>query len=83
MLIEYLDEPSDLNSTTSLNDMNYFAKYGFIYDDRENRKISLHPLIREIVALENLPSVSNCHTLLDSLYCICLVHGLERKDRRI
>ena len=46
-------------------------------------KISLHPLIREIVALENLPSVSNCHTLLDSLYCICLVHGLERKDRRI
>ena len=59
--------------------MNYLAKYGFIHDDRENRKISLHPLIREIVALETLPSVSNCHTLLDSLHCICLVHGLEVK----
>lgn len=58
----------------SLNDVNYLAKYGFIHDDRENRKISLHPLIREIVALETLPSVSNCHTLLDSLHCICLVH---------
>lgn len=63
----------------SLNDVNYLAKYGFIHDDKENRKISLHPLIREIVALETLPSVSNCHTLLDSLHCICLVHGLEVK----
>lgn len=63
----------------SLNDVNYLAKYGFIHDDRENRKISLHPLIREIVALETLPSISNCHTLLDSLHCICLVHGLEVK----
>ena len=63
----------------SLNDVNYLAKYGFIHDERENRKISLHPLIREIVALETLPSVSNCHTLLDSLHCICLVHGLEVK----
>ncbi|MDE6712162.1 MAG: ATP-binding protein, partial [Lachnospiraceae bacterium] len=63
----------------SLNDVNYLAKYGFIHDDRENRKISLHPLIREIVALETLPFVSNCHTLLDSLHCICLVHGLEVK----
>ena len=63
----------------SLNDVNYLAKYGFINDDRENRKISMHPLIRELVALETLPSVSNCHTLLDSLHCICLVHGLEVK----
>lgn len=63
----------------SLNDVNYLAKYGFIHDDKENRKVSLHPLIREIVALETLPSVSNCHTLLDSLHCICLVHGLEVK----
>lgn len=63
----------------SLNDVNYLAKYGFIHDDKENRKVSLHPLIREIVALETLPSASNCHTLLDSLHCICLVHGLEVK----
>lgn len=63
----------------SLNDVNYLSKYGFIHDDRENRKVRLHPLIREIVALETLPSVSNCHTLLDSLHCICLVHGLEVK----
>lgn len=45
----------------------------------KTEKYSLHPLIREIVALETLPSVSNCHTLLDSLHCICLVHGLEVK----
>lgn len=63
----------------SLNDVNYLAKYGFINDDTQNRKISLHPLIKEIVTLETLPAVSNCHTLLDSLHCICLVHGLEVK----
>ncbi|MCM1235210.1 MAG: ATP-binding protein, partial [Ruminococcus flavefaciens] len=63
----------------TLNDVNYLAKYGFINDDTQNRKISLHPLIKEVVALETLPSVSNCHTLLDSLYYICLVHGLEVK----
>ena len=63
----------------SLNDVNYLTKYGFIHDDKENRKINLHPLIREIVTLETLPSVSNCHTLLDSLHYICLVHGLEVK----
>lgn len=30
---------------SSLNDVNYLAKYGFIHDDKENRKISQHPLI--------------------------------------
>ena len=34
-----------------LNREIFLEKYGFIYDDRENRKISLHSLIREIVAL--------------------------------
>jgi hypothetical protein len=67
-----------------LNDVNYLAKYGFINDDIENRKISLHPLIQELVILETLPSVSNCRTLLDSLHLVCLVHGLEiRKPQNV
>lgn len=36
---------------TDLNDVNYLAKYGFINDDSENRSISLHPLIQEVVFL--------------------------------
>lgn len=56
----------------TLNDVNYLAKYGFINDDTQNIKISLHPLIKEVVALES-------HTLLNSLHYICLVHGLEVK----
>lgn len=62
-----------------LNDVNHLAKYGFINDDTNNRKISLHPLVQEITALETFPSVSNCHTLLDSLHFICLAHGLDVK----
>ena len=63
----------------NLNDVNHLAKYGFIYDDTENRKISLHPLIQEIVILETVPTVSACHTMIDSLHVICLAHGVEVK----
>ena len=69
---------------TDLNDVNYLAKYGFINDDSENRSISLHPLIQEVVFLEMAPAVSTCRTLIDSLHIICLVHGLEvRKPRNV
>lgn len=63
----------------NLNDVNHLAKYGFIYDDTENRKISLHPLIQEIVVLETVPTVSACHTMIDSLHVISLAHGLDVK----
>ena len=63
----------------NLNDVNHLAKYGFIYDDTENRKISLHPLIQEIVVLETVPTVSDCHTMIDSLHVISLAHGLDVK----
>lgn len=63
----------------NLNDVNHLAKYGFIYDDTENRKISLHPLIQEIIVLETVPTVSACHTMIDSLHVISLAHGLDVK----
>ena len=64
---------------SNLNDVNHLAKYGFIYDDTKNRKISLHPLIQEIVVLETVPTVSACHTMIDSLHVISLAHGLDVK----
>ena len=63
----------------NLNDVNHLARYGFIYDDTENRKISLHPLIQEIVVLETVPTVSACHTMIDNLHVISLAHGLDVK----
>lgn len=63
----------------NLNDVNHLARYGFIYDDTENRKISLHPLIQEIIVLETVPTVSACHTIIDSLHVISLSHGLDVK----
>ena len=66
-------------SLPNLNDVNHLAKYGFIYYDTENRKISLHPLIQEIIVLETVPTVSACHTMIDSLHVISLAHGLDVK----
>lgn len=57
----------------SLNDVNYLARYGFITDDIENKKINLHPLIQEIIYEELNPCISNCQTLVNSLHTICLM----------
>ena len=37
----------------------------------------LHPMIQEITLSETRPSVTSCHTLLDSLQKRCLMHGTE------
>lgn len=65
-----------LNLAT-LNDVNHLIRYGFVIDDEENKKISLHPLIQDVAVLETIPSVLSCKTMIDSLHLICLVHGLE------
>ena len=61
----------------SLHDVNYLARYGFITDDIENKKINLHPLIQEIIYEKLNPCISNCQTLINSLHSICLMPGLE------
>ena len=67
-----------------LTDVNHLIKYGFINEDTDNKKISLHPLLQEVIAIETLPTVTTCQTLLNSLHLICLAHGLElRKPEHI
>ena len=61
----------------NLTDVNHLIKYGFINEDTDNKKISLHPLLQEVIAIETLPTVTACSTLLDNLHLICLAHGLE------
>lgn len=61
----------------TLNDVNHLIRYGFIAEDAENQKISLHPLIQEVAFDETHPTMSACDKLVDSLHFICLVHGLE------
>ena len=61
----------------NLNAVNHLIQYGFITDDTENKKISLHPLIQEIAFDETFPTMTTCSKLMNSLHLICLVHGLE------
>ena len=61
----------------NLTDVNHLIKYGFINEDTDNKKISLHPLLQEVIAIETMPTVTACSTLLDNLHLICLTHGLE------
>ena len=68
----------------NLADVNHLIKYGFINEDTDNKKISLHPLLQEVIAIETIPTVTACRTLLNSLHLVCLAHGLElRRPKNI
>ena len=60
----------------TLNEINDLIETGFV-QTTTRRTISLHPMIQEITLSETKPSISSCHTLLDSLQHICLMHGME------
>lgn len=61
----------------NLTDVNHLIKYGFINEDTDNKKISLHPLLQEVISIEAIPTITACRTLLNSLHLVCLAHGLE------
>ena len=67
---------ADWLGQTTLNDINDLIETGFIQANTRHTT-SLHPMIQEIALSETRPSVTTCHTLLDSLQKICLMHGTE------
>ena len=67
---------ADWLGLTDLNDINDLIETGFVQATTQHT-ISLHPLIQEIALSETKPSVTACHTLLNSLQKICLMHGTE------
>ena len=67
----------------NLTDVNHLIKYGFINEDTDNKKISLHPLLQEVISIETIPTITACRTLLNSLHLVCLAHGLELRRPEI
>lgn len=67
---------ADWLGLTTLNNINDLIETGFVQANTQHT-ISLHPMIQEIALSETRPSVTSCHTLLDSLQKICLMHGTE------
>lgn len=63
----------------SLKNVNELIRYGIINEDTENKTIALHPLIQEVAIAETIPTVSDCHVMLNHLHLICLAHGLDVK----
>ena len=63
----------------SLKNVNELIRYGIISEDTENKTIALHPLIQEVAIADTIPTVSDCHVMLNHLHLICLAHGLDVK----
>lgn len=57
-----------------MNTVNDLIEKGFV-QAMEGHTIALHPMVQEVAVEELKPSVTSCHTLLDSLQQICLRHG--------
>ena len=67
---------ADWLGLTTLNGINDLIETGFVQANTRHT-ISLHPMIQEITLSETRPSVTSCHSLLDSIQKRCLMHGTE------
>lgn len=62
-----------LENMNAINDLN---ELGFIQNP-EMDKITLHPLVQEIIVADLNPDTENCRPLLDCIHHICLQHGVD------
>ena len=62
-----------LETMDTINDL---IEIGFIHN-LETDKITLHPIVQEIVISDLSPDTDNCRPLLDSIHRICLQHGVD------
>ncbi|MBR3666330.1 MAG: ATP-binding protein [Ruminococcus sp.] len=62
-----------LENMDTINDL---TELGFIQNP-EMDKITLHPLVQEILVADLRPDTENCRPLLDSIHRICLQHGVD------
>lgn len=60
----------------AMDDINELVELGFITNP-EMDKISLLPMVGDVAVEDLCPSVTNCNTLLKSIYSICIQHGKD------
>lgn len=58
-----------------LNEVNELVELGFIQSKPGNR-IALHPMMQEVAVSDLPPSITSCHTMLESIRATCRHHGL-------
>ena len=61
---------------SNLNSVNDLIELGFI-EARPGHRISLHLMMREVAQSEFPPSISACHTMLESIRFQCQLHGID------
>ena len=63
----------ELNTMDEINDL---VELGSI-SNSEADKIAILPMVRDIATTDLSPSVTNCNTLIKSIYSICIQHGKD------
>ena len=65
----------------NMNELNDLITLGLL-QPKNHMEILIHPMIREVCAVELKPSVKKCSMLLQSLETISLAHGIEFRNYR-
>ena len=59
-----------------LNDVNEMEELGFL-ESMPGRKITLHPMVKDVAVSEFPPSVTECHIMLENIRAVCQAHGVD------
>ena len=59
-----------------LNDVNEMEELGFL-KSMPGRKIGLHAMVKDVTVSELPPSITGCHTMLESIRTTCQAHGVD------
>jgi hypothetical protein len=59
-----------------LNEINELVELGFV-QSRTGNIITLHPMIQEVTISDVPPTITGCHTLLESIRATCQLHGVD------
>ena len=62
---------------TELNCVNDLVRYGWIQEDTENAKISMHPFLHEVVLTIAEPTRENCPKLIQNVLLECVSFGQD------
>lgn len=57
------------------NSMTELIEYGWVQQDNENNRVSLHPFLHEVIRDFTKPSLNNCSQFLKGIYYHCFCYG--------
>lgn len=63
------------SAISDVNIINELIEYGWVQQDSENNRVSLHPFLHEVIRDFTKPTLLNCSKFLQGIYYHCFCYG--------